>query len=375
MTYRYNYSAPSHYYEIWNGYSSEPSYAVRPKKIRQESLYSTNSPRENGKLKLQANYLTSYKHTHNVAPVFYDFTRYNGTHRGRQIIPVDLSPMTSMLSEGDATFQKCATRFWNELHTWDGNIAQMFAERRQTYNLIADTTRRLAYGYRELRRGRNPWRRGRRIRRQDASQVWLEYTYAWTPLVQDVHAIMELERIRPPAHIISKVASGGGQDTWSSDTVEDVAKVHRVRTEQYRDRVTIECGCLVKDPGISFLNQVGLTNPALLAWELLPYSFVVDWFIPIGDWLQMQTALVATELTSINYTMSRVVDIRDEFNWSTYSPYWGTVVAGHANRDGITRYKNRRVGSLPQIPGPKFKNPFSASHALSGLALLSQAFK
>jgi hypothetical protein len=38
------------------------------------------------------------------------------------------------------------------------------------------------------------------------------------------------------------------------------------------------------------LETLGLLNPLSLAWELLPYSFVIDWFLPIGDYLAATTA-------------------------------------------------------------------------------------
>jgi hypothetical protein len=33
------------------------------------------------------------------------------------------------------------------------------------------------------------------------------------------------------------------------------------------------------------LQDVGVTNPALTAWEVTPYSFVLDWVIGVGDFL------------------------------------------------------------------------------------------
>lgn len=33
------------------------------------------------------------------------------------------------------------------------------------------------------------------------------------------------------------------------------------------------------------IQQLGLDDPLGLIWELTPYSFVVDWFLPVGQWL------------------------------------------------------------------------------------------
>lgn len=35
----------------------------------------------------------------------------------------------------------------------------------------------------------------------------------------------------------------------------------------------------------------GVTDPLLLAWELTPFSFVFDWFIDVGSWLEAMSSL------------------------------------------------------------------------------------
>ncbi|DAD50245.1 TPA_asm: maturation protein [ssRNA phage Esthiorhiza.4_3] len=38
---------------------------------------------------------------------------------------------------------------------------------------------------------------------------------------------------------------------------------------------------------MSVTRQLGLANPASILWERLPWSFVLDWFIPIGTYLEL----------------------------------------------------------------------------------------
>jgi hypothetical protein len=38
------------------------------------------------------------------------------------------------------------------------------------------------------------------------------------------------------------------------------------------------------------LQDVGLTNPLLTGWEVIPYSFVLDWFVGVGDFLSAVNA-------------------------------------------------------------------------------------
>jgi len=50
------------------------------------------------------------------------------------------------------------------------------------------------------------------------------------------------------------------------------------------NRVTVNLKAILREVDVPQL--AGLQDPASVAWELLPWSFVVDWFIPIGNWLE-----------------------------------------------------------------------------------------
>lgn len=41
----------------------------------------------------------------------------------------------------------------------------------------------------------------------------------------------------------------------------------------------------ITHPEMLLANQLGFANPAQLGWELLPLSFVIDWFVNVGDFL------------------------------------------------------------------------------------------
>jgi hypothetical protein len=41
----------------------------------------------------------------------------------------------------------------------------------------------------------------------------------------------------------------------------------------------------VSNPELLLASSLGLANPFALAWELTPLSFVLDWFVSVGDFL------------------------------------------------------------------------------------------
>lgn len=65
-----------------------------------------------------------------------------------------------------------------------------------------------------------------------------------------------------------------GNETWLGTQTGDQTHVVKVGIKAY-----------VSDATLAQIGSHGLTNPAALAWELFPLSFVIDWFIPIGSFL------------------------------------------------------------------------------------------
>ena len=134
----------------------------------------------------------------------------------------------------------------------------------------------------------------------------------------------------------------------------------------------------VTNPKLAELSSLGLVNPLEIVWETTRYSFVVDWFLPIGPWLSALTADVGlsfvtgsqtkrSRLTAGSYSIDRSL-----FNQS----YW--LEGGEPSGPSYSGYSMNIIrscfGSTP-VPGLYVKNPLSLRHVLNGLALLVQAFK
>lgn len=102
---------------------------------------------------------------------------------------------------------------------------------------------------------------------------WLEYQFGIKPLVNDIYGAIDAYHQKLQAG--TAVKSKGKYQSGSNGTT-------------YRAGYT----ATVKNPTLRTLQQLGITNPALAAWELVPLSFVIDWFLPIGNLLQYLDATV-----------------------------------------------------------------------------------
>jgi hypothetical protein len=149
-------------------------------------------------------------------------------------------------------------------------------------------------------------------------------------------------------------------------------------TKQMKIAYRIDTGAL------NTANIFGLTNPLTVAWELVPFSFVADWFLPIGQALQDLTA--TSDLVWAGGFINRKYVLDIQTTYAPGSPWYPSGVTGvgpwWTAESGSMKFSQSqfvfsRVG-MSGFPGPqfpKFKNPLSPSHATSAIALLSSLFR
>lgn len=305
------------------------------------------------------------------------------------------SPSLPTASQENALDRYAITGLLNKVKDQKINLAQFVAEREQTIHLIAQTAVRLAQMYTSLRRGdvagaasavgatvsRSSRKRYQADFRRDkasvASKYWLELQYGWKPLLQDLYGAAEAagkiginpvtytQTVRKSVSVNKKTVSVQGDYTVISDSSSTL-------TFKY----TVHYGHSYVNPNISLASQLGLTNPALLAWELLPFSFVVDWILPVGNSLQALDATLG--LSFINGTKTRIVEskvvaIADR----KFVPSGVNVAgAGRCNKQRSEISISRApLSDFPSPTLPSFKNPISFTHFWNATALLTLAFR
>jgi len=218
------------------------------------------------------------------------------------------------------------------------NVGVMLAEARKTSDMILDTAKRV-FGAMQALRARNYGQVARLLdlNPRTVHKNWLAYKYGWTPLLMDVKSAAEL--------FAQQIEIGRAHKFTVLAKEEDTVRFHRVvndgsvggtpynREEWFATKLAARVTLWLRldSLGLATAQQIGLTNPALYAWEVLPYSFVFDWFISVGDYL---TAVSALSGVPVEKAMYDIVDA------SSYTGAYPNTVGN----DGVkTHYCGERV--------------------------------
>jgi len=204
---------------------------------------------------------------------------------------------------------------------------------------------------------------------------YLKYVYGWKPLMQDIYGVISLLKQQG---IQSLLLSGDGYASQTSgisaSMVNDPTNSVNSWIDSGTESAKVHCKIWSRiDPnhaGLRSLNQLGLINPLSLAWELTPWSFVVDWFAPIGPVLQALTAPAGLIFVdgSISCRTSVTCDYRSrnvafDSSATLTSKVDGT---GYINYEG---YKRETLSNWP-LPGIWVNpHPLSGDRTLKALAL------
>lgn len=183
--------------------------------------------------------------------------------------------------------QHLADEAWSKLRgkvlDQDFNAPVFLAEAGKTVDMVFEKAVQLHRVYHAFVRGRyDVARKALGINTSKGlAKNWLEYKYGWMPVLQDIHgAAKSLADMRYKPRTNYFVASARGKEVWGRSGMQG--------SINYRAKVW--CRVRVNSPSATLGNKLGLLNPLTIAWELIPFSFVADWFVNIGDCIAEATA-------------------------------------------------------------------------------------
>lgn len=270
----------------------------------------------------------------------------------------------------------------------DVNLGVAFAERNRTAMQLGDTAMSLARAFTALKKGdiaaakRALGVKDRKgARGGSLTKKWLELQYAWKPLLSDVYGATEALAKRQNSDW--KITGKGS----SREAIKGENRINPSRTTAIQRGngkvkgtrgVFVRIDALPQNDLLLALRSLGVTNPLEIAWEFVPYSFVVDWCLPIGDYLSSLDAMLGYGPTWCS--ISTLEKYSNKFTLESTPPFSTTPWPyNEVTRRGVAfeRYVSlsREVSTSVPLPSlPRFQDPVSLGHMANGLSLLTQAF-
>lgn len=196
---------------------------------------------------------------------------------------------------------------------------------------------------------------------------YLEFHFGWEPLVKDIYAGAEmLTEPRWPIRTI-RARSGASQPAAA---LPAYANYRIDTTYAWVTKVQLIADVHVTQPDLLTLNQMGVINPASVLWEVIPFSFVVDWFSNVSDVLNSVTDFAGLSLVNPATTVYNVITEISYYNYRTdginyQTAYTKRTVRGIKRTQGITS---------PPLVLRRFKLP-SITRAATAISLLTLALK
>lgn len=178
---------------------------------------------------------------------------------------------------------------------------------------------------------------------------WLATRYGWRILLYDIEDINKLvDEIDKEALTRTKERVGQSfTHTVDNSYSRSLGVIYDVSDITEYD-ISVR-GSIIAD----FMPSKVQLNPVVTTWELIPYSFVVDWFISIGTALEALSFLALNNLYTASYGYHVTATRNVSVGTISYDPSW--VNPWHAGLNEYTvkeevEYKFRQPVSVSAIP-------------------------
>jgi hypothetical protein len=114
-------------------------------------------------------------------------------------------------------------------------------------------------------------------------------------------------------------------------------------------------------------EAMGLLDPLSIVWNAIPFSFVLDWFSNIGEWVEQLIHDPAIPIVIEDFSHS----VKYSYKTDMTLHFWNESFIGLIARGTVSHYERRR-GIPSMYTGLDFRLP-SLTAVTLGAALIGQA--
>lgn len=268
----------------------------------------------------------------------------------------------------------------------DFNAAVFAGELGETVDLLADRTKQLAKAVLAAKKGRFLQAAyilgvggNRKVtstshrHRDDAgpqhpqsiSNGWLELQYGWKPLLSDIYSLSDQIAKSDKPRSTRIVARQSIPVVWNGSPSFYVPSGGGSYSKQIIAYISEDIP--------SWPQALGLMDPELVAWEVLPFSFVADWFIPVGNWLQARSFASRAKGMFVTTTRLKCHFRINSGSWANNRSacyFDGRQKTASVGWTKVVEIDRAVSSSLPSVPLPWFSNGIGKGNRLANAVSL-----
>ena len=285
----------------------------------------------------------------------------------RGILPGFPNPTNLGLFDSNV-YNSCASNLYEKIRG-SADLAVDIAELNQTKAMMNKTIRGLGSFTKTLRSMRH-------MRFSEARDAYLEWTYGWKPLASSIFETGKQlkNQLLTPKRSKLTIEAKANSYSRSTSTIDLYPGVKIVTIMETSNRVRMVTNWKLGNDMNEAIASFTSLNPASIAWELMPYSFVVDWAVDIGGYLRNleSAALYNSSFLNGYVTYTAQGTSRSELSGSTTDGVSSTSYQGRCSN--YTRRKVRSPMTEAPFPVlPTFDLNLSFDRLTSAVALATQA--
>jgi hypothetical protein len=221
------------------------------------------------------------------------------------------------------------------------------------------------------------------VKAKSPAGMWLELHFGWAPLCEDlVNGMDLLQGDFKPRPIFGKSSGkfdmdktllnppdqpGGNGHDWS-----------RIHVQHWRHvRARVGAVVRIENPNLLLASRLGFVNPFSVINELVPFSFVLDWFSNWSQWLGAYSEFYGLSIENAYHTVHIVTTSQYNSEGHVYGfgsppPHWDNIGNLAINAVGV-EFRTVRTPGIPDVTlGLRLPAKLSLSRAATACSLLVQ---
>lgn len=199
----------------------------------------------------------------------------------------------------------------------------------------------------------------------------------WAPMVSDIQNALRVldQQPRSKKFRVSSTENftyvANGYKYWSPRWGDQFASYLRCSVS---DRASFGGYATCVNPQLALASQLGLTDPFVTAWEVVPFSFIANWVVNLDQYISSCSPFYGWELSETYVTLKSTIPhallLNSESEWQVDK--WVRVTRVQS-MSSMLFY--RRPSELPPVTlAVSLPDRLSLSRAATSVSLLTQLF-